>query len=337
MRILGIETSCDETSAAIVDDGSTVLSNVVASQIPVHQRFGGVVPEIASRQHVLAISEVTDEALREAGTSVSHIDAVAVTSGPGLSGALLVGINFAKGVAMASDLELIQVNHIEGHLLSVWLAVSPEYGASPELPMVSLVASGGHTQLVLVEKPARYQILGATKDDAAGEAFDKVGRLLGLPYPGGPSIERAAAECDGGQSVPRLPRAWLPESYDFSFSGLKTAVVRAVRDIEQSGSLSVGAANCLAREFQESVADVLTRKLAQAVEESEAASAAIVGGVANNSFVREMARQRLSVPLYVPPEGLSSDNAAMIAGAAYWHRTRASYALDAAPSLSLPS
>ncbi|HEV3312798.1 MAG TPA: tRNA (adenosine(37)-N6)-threonylcarbamoyltransferase complex transferase subunit TsaD, partial [Chloroflexota bacterium] len=278
MRILGIETSCDETAAAVVDDGRLVRSNVVASQIPIHERFGGVVPEIASRQHVLVIDSVVELALAHACYDLSAIDAVAVTYGPGLSGPLLVGTTFAKGLALGYGLPLLAVNHIEGHVLSVWLSMDTNPAPVPELPMVALVASGGHTELVLVTAPGTNRILGQTVDDAAGEAFDKVGRLLGLPYPGGPSVEAVAETIGDRDGVPDLPRAWLPGTLNFSFSGLKTAMVRAVhaREHEDSGPLKSPVVARMASSFQESVADVLTRKLVDAVTGSGAVSASIV-------------------------------------------------------------
>ena len=332
MRILGIETSCDETAAAVVDDGRLVRSSIVASQIPVHERFGGVVPEIASRQHVLAIDRVVGQALDAADSTLTQIDAVAATFGPGLSGPLLVGTSFAKGLSMASGLPLLAVDHVEGHILSVWLTTEVPLGDPPELPMVTLVASGGHTELVLVSNPGEYELLGRTIDDAAGEAFDKVGRLLGLPYPGGPNLELSASM--GSADGVTLPRAWLPGTYDFSFSGLKTAVSREIRSSSpEDGPLIETRVATISAAFQESVADVLTRKLAGAVDEFGATSAAIVGGVANNSFIRTMARDRLLVPLFIPGPGLSSDNAAMIACAAYWNPRSVDLTFDVDPNM----
>lgn len=336
MKILGIESSCDETSAAVVDDGRLVQSNIVASQIPVHERFGGVVPEIASRQHVLAIDSVTHSALDNAGCTLDDIDAVAVTYGPGLSGPLMVGTTFAKGLSLSRDLPMLSVNHIEGHVLSVWLSHSKHIFREPRLPMISLVVSGGHTELHLVKRPGEYRRLGQTRDDAVGEAFDKVGRLLGLPYPGGPSIELAAAEADTSPRV-SLPRPWLPGTLDFSFSGLKTAVMREVKQRLQDGRLELESdeAKSLASEFQDAVTDILCRKLCDAVTETQASSAAIVGGVASNLFIRSHLAEALDVPLYVPGAGLSADNAAMIAGAAFWSPRRASMDLEIQPSVRM--
>lgn len=336
MLILGIETSCDETAAAVVADGRRVLSNVVASQISVHERFGGVVPEIASRQHILAIDQVVDRALKDAEVGMVDLDAIGVTVGPGLSGALLVGTSFAKGLSLGAGVELRAVDHIEGHVLSPWLGFD-EASVEPPLPMIALVVSGGHTELVLVTAPGAYVVLGRTVDDAAGEAYDKVGRLLGLPFPGGPNVEAAARQGNFNPTV-EMPRAWLRGSYDFSFSGLKAAMSREVsrrRALADGGRLPAGAVGEFAAAFQESVADVLSGKLALAVAETGASSAAIVGGVANNEYIREKARERLSVSLYAPAAGLSSDNAAMIAGAAYWNPRVVDLDFDIDPSLRL--
>jgi N6-L-threonylcarbamoyladenine synthase len=344
MRILGIETSCDETAAAVVDDGRRILSNIIASQIPLHQRFGGVVPEIASRQHVLAIGTVVAQALTAAETRWEEVDAIAVTRGPGLSGALLVGMNFAKGAALARTLPLITVDHIEAHLLSVWLSHNPEPPPEPPLPMVSLVVSGGHTELVLITAPGRYQLLGRTLDDAAGEAFDKVARLLGLTYPGGPAIEQAAANLPPDIEPAPLPRAWLPGTHNFSFSGLKTAVLHLIQRECGAGSDGRGGEMCtlsesqvaaIAAGFQNSVIDVLVSKLAHAVDTYHARSAAIVGGVSGNRALRRAAEEQISVPLYVPERGLSTDNAAMIAGAAFFRPLVVGYDADVDPSLAL--
>ncbi len=336
--MLGIETSCDETSAAIVNGSLRVRSNIVASQIQEHERFGGVVPEIASRQHILTITPVCSRALHDANTSWDMLEGVAVTRGPGLAGPLLVGINFAKGLSLARGIPLYAVDHVEAHILSVWL--DPDAGR-PQLPMVTLVVSGGHTELVLVDAPGRYRLLGRTVDDAVGEAFDKVGRLLGLPYPGGPSVEKVAGTA---RDATPLPRAWLPNTYDFSFSGLKTAVLRLVQGHaklvtdqgpDKAHSLPSETVASIAAGFQISVCDVLTKKLAGAVKDYGALSAAIVGGVANNQFLRSMALDRLNVPLLAPGFGLSTDNAAMIAGAALLNPHSVGLGLDAAPSLSL--
>ena len=227
-RILGIETSCDETAAAVVEDGRVIHSSVVASQIDLHAQFGGVFPEVASRQHIKTIYPVIDQALHEAHLTLNDLDAIAVTRGPGLPGSLVVGLNAAKGLALGSGLPLIGISHLEGHLYSAWVYKSDETPPTqPEFPLVALIVSGGHTELVLMKDHLQYQRLGATLDDAAGEAFDKVARLLGLEYPGGPSIQKASEE--GNPLAFNFPRAWLEDSWDFSFSGLKTAVMREVR------------------------------------------------------------------------------------------------------------
>ncbi len=324
MRILAIESSCDETAAAVVADGRRVLSNVVASQQELHAEYGGVVPEVASRAHLRALLPVVREALAAAECGWDDLDAVAVTAGPGLPGALVVGLNGARAIAYARRLPLIPVDHIEGHVYACWLRDQP-----PPLPAVALVVSGGHTELLLIEEDgagrATFERLGGTRDDAAGEAFDKVARLLGLGYPGGPPLSRLAASARGsatGGSAARgsgaghelrLPRAWLRGSDDFSFSGLKTAVLRLVE------SESPPPPEEIALAFEQSVADVLSRKAARAAEREGVASLLLAGGVAANTRIRELFAQRAPVPLFVPPPALCTDNAAMIGAAAYPH------------------
>lgn len=348
MLILGIETSCDETSAAVVEDGRLVLSNIVSSQIALHAPYGGVVPEIASRQHVPAITIVVRQALVAANVTRSAIDAVAVTRGPGLAGALLVGYNFAIGWALASGRPCIPVNHLDGHLHSVWLAESVPVPPEPELPMLALIVSGGHTELVLVRGHGDYEMVGHTLDDAAGEAFDKVARLIGLSYPGGPAIEKTARDAPEPFD---LPRAWLPGTYDFSFSGLKTAALHAAMSlatgkaahqkrgvalpkIDVAANLSPAQVANLAAGFQESVVDVLTAKTAAAAAELGAASVAVVGGVAANRALREAMERRVSMPLHISPLRYSTDNAAMIASAAYFTPQK-DPADDVSPNLRL--
>ena len=275
IRILGIESSCDETAAAVVEDGRKLLSNVVASQIELHARYGGVFPEVASRQHIRTIYAVVQEALQQAHLSLQEIDAIAVTRGPGLAGSLVVGMNTAKGLALGSNLPLIGVNHLEGHVYSAWLHPDGEESPPPEFPLIVLLVSGGHTELNLVEGHLHYQRLGATLDDAAGEAFDKVARLLGLPYPGGPSIQKAAA--GGNPNAFHMPRARLEGTWNFSFSGLKTAVLRTVREIEdQKRPLPVAD---LAASFQEAVVDVLVSKTIAAAEQFQAKSILVRRGL----------------------------------------------------------
>ena len=292
----------------MVRDGATVLSNVVASQVEIHKRFGGVVPEVASRQHVLSAVPVTEEALSRAGLGWGDLDAVAVTRGPGLVGALLVGVNLAKGAAWSRGLPLVGVNHIEAHIYANWLADPGQPPRDPAFPLLCLVVSGGHTELVLMHGHGRYERLGRTLDDAAGEAFDKAARILGLPYPGGPAVQAAAA--GAGREVV-LPRAELRDTYDFSFSGLKTALLRSVRETD---SPDVPA---LARGFQESVTDILARKAVAAVERYGVAEVVVAGGVAANERLRERLAEALGGRVRFPRLEYCTDNAAMIGGAAY--------------------
>lgn len=324
MRILAIETSCDETAAAVIEDGRHIRSNVVATQIELHRRFGGVFPEVASRQHVLAIQPVIRQALEQAGLGgVAGLDAVAVTYGPGLAGSLLVGVNAAKGLVFASGLPLLPVNHLEGHIYSNWLAVN---GAPPgdRFPALVLIVSGGHTELILMTGHCRYRRLGGTLDDAAGEAFDKVARLVGLGFPGGPAIQRAAQ--NGDPSRYPLPRPLMTHDenrFNFSFSGLKTAVLNLTRQLEQEGVSPTEAqvAADIAASFQAAVADVLVEKTADAAQAFGARQVCICGGVSANAHLRGLAGKRfaaLGLPFYIPPLFLCTDNAAMIGAAAYF-------------------
>jgi N6-L-threonylcarbamoyladenine synthase len=347
--ILGIETSCDETAAAVVADGRIVHSNVVASQVELHRRYGGVFPEMASRQHVLSILPVIKEALTEADVGWDDLAAVAVTHGPGLAGSLLVGVNAAKGLAWGRGLPLIGINHIEAHIYGNWLVDAPP----PEFPLMCLVVSGGHTELILMTGHGQYRRLGGTLDDAAGEAFDKVGRLLGLSYPGGPAIQEAARA--GTPTSFKLPRAWLPGSYDFSFSGLKTAVLRIVQKYQpqaNGGPVSkpraissqtppvirvVPVAN-LAASFQAAVVEVLVEKTCQAAEEFGAKMVLLAGGVAANEHLRAELSQRSPVPVRYPPLDFCTDNAAMGASTGFFRfqaGERAGWELDVVPSLRL--
>ena len=315
VRILGIETSCDETAAAVVENGRAILSNVVASQADLHAQFGGVFPEVASRQHILAIYPVIEQALCKAHLDLSDLDGIAVTRGPGLPGSLVVGINAAKGLAIGSGLPLVGVNHLEGHLYSAWLYKTngDEPPAAPQFPLLVLIVSGGHTELVLMRDHLTYERLGGTLDDAAGEAFDKVARLLGLPYPGGPAIQRVVEEQNGDPRRIQFPRAWLEGTWNFSFSGLKTAVLREVRRIEARGD-AVPVAD-FAAAFQEAVVEVLVVKTLRAAEQFEAREILVAGGVSANKALREAFQERSPVPVNVPPLWLCTDNAAMIAGA----------------------
>jgi N6-L-threonylcarbamoyladenine synthase len=317
-RILAIESSCDETAAAVVENGRRVLADVIASQASRHARYGGVFPEAASRMHIEAIYPVVEETLSQAHVGLEAIDAVAVTRGPGLAGSLVVGMAMAKGLALASGLPLIGVNHLEAHLYSIWLV---EDEPEPEFPLLALVVSGGHSELILMRDHLTYERLGGTLDDAAGEAFDKVARLLGLGYPGGPAIQ-AAAET-GNPKAFKFPRAWLEDSWDFSFSGLKTAVLREVRSQQPDLAAAIETPRPglpiadLAASFQASVVDVLVTKALSAAEEFEAKQVLVAGGVSANRALREAFRERSSLPVRVPPLALCTDNAAMIGAVAH--------------------
>lgn len=330
--ILAIESSCDETAAAIIRNGTDILSNVVASQIESHKRFGGVVPEIASRHHVEEITIVIEEALAQANVDYEEIDAIAVTEGPGLVGALLIGVNAAKAIAFAHDIPLVGVHHIAGHIYANQLVKKIQY------PALSLVVSGGHTELVLLNEPGSFQVIGETRDDAAGEAYDKVARTLNLPYPGGPHIDRLAHE--GTPSI-KLPRAWLEEgSYDFSFSGLKSAVINTLHNAEQRGE-KIEPVD-LAASFQESVIEVLVTKTMAAVKEYQVKQVLLAGGVAANKGLRaaltEAFAELSDIELVIPPIHLCTDNAAMIGAAGsvlYEKGRRSNMALNANPSLDI--
>lgn len=307
--IFGIETSCDETAAAIVKNGTEIVSNVVSSQIESHKRFGGVVPEIASRHHVEQIISVLNKTLEQAGLTFSDMDAIAVTKGPGLVGALLIGVNAAKAIAFAHNLPLIGVHHIAGHIYANRLVKEMTF------PLLSLVVSGGHTELVYMKEHGSFEVIGGTRDDAAGEAYDKVARTLHLPYPGGPHIDRLAAE---GQDTYGLPRVRLEEgSYDFSFSGLKSAVINTVHNAEQRGEVIIP--ENLAASFQASVVEVLTEKTVRAAKEYNVKQVLLSGGVAANKGLRASLETVFSelkeVQLVIPPLLLCTDNAAMIAAA----------------------
>ena len=326
-KILAIETSCDETAAAVIVDGRTIASNVVASQIELHRRFGGVFPEVASRQHVLSIQPVIQQALEEAGLSgVAGLDAVAVTHGPGLAGSLLVGVNAAKGLAFASGLPLLPINHLEGHIYSNWLipANAQVPPAEDRFPALVLIVSGGHTDLYLMLAHGHYRRIGGTLDDAAGEAFDKVARLLNLGFPGGPAIQRAATQGDPARfPLPHPLMTHGEHRFNFSFSGLKTAVLNLTRHLQQQGLDPTDAqvAADIAASFQKVVAEVLVRKTVDAAREFGAQQVCICGGVSANSALRQLAQascNKVGLPLYIPPLSLCTDNAAMIGAAAYY-------------------
>ncbi len=339
-RILAIESSCDETGVAVVVGGRRIEANQVASQVALHAATGGIVPEVAARQQLRWIVPTLEATLAEAKVDWEAIDAIAVTYGPGLIGSLLVGVNVAKALAATHALPLIGVNHIEGHIYANWLTDGDDGAplpAEPPFPLLCLVVSGGHTQLVLMESHGRYRLLGQTVDDAAGEAFDKVGRLLGLPYPGGPAISAAAHDAT---PATRFPRARTEGRYDFSFSGLKTAVLREVEGYRQREEpIPVDG---LAAAFEESVVDALVAKTTAAAEEEPVAAVALGGGVAANTVLRAELRRRLEplgLPLLVPRPAWCTDNGAMI-GAAGGFRflagDRAGPALEAIPNLALP-
>jgi N6-L-threonylcarbamoyladenine synthase len=348
--VLAIESSCDETGIALVEGGRRIHSNVVASQVALHAPTGGIVPEVAARAHLRWIVPVLDEALDGAGTGIADVDAIAVTYGPGLAGSLLVGINFAKTLAWVHDKPLVGVNHLEGHIYAAWLLDRDQAERDePPFPLVALVVSGGHTFLVEMRDHLTYRLLGQTVDDAAGEAFDKVGRLFGLGYPGGPAIMHAAESATERDRV--FPRAWLGDTYDFSFSGLKTAARRTVDGVlagagngkghEAAGVLPAQAAAELAWGFQESVVDVLATKTIRAAEETKARAIVVGGGVAANAVLRQRiadAAEERGIPVIVPRPALCTDNGAMIGAAAARRLAagdRARWDLDARPSLPL--
>ena len=325
--ILAIETSCDETAAAVIADGTTIKSNIVASQIDLHAQYGGVFPEVASRAHAEAISAVVGQALTEADMKCADLDAIAVTQGPGLIGSLLVGVNFAKGLALATGLPLLGINHLEGHIYSLWL--SPSF-KDVDFPILALIASGGHSELVLMIDHGVYRRLGATIDDAAGEAFDKVGRLLGLAFPGGPAIERAANS--GDPRAYAFPRARTQGPYDFSFSGLKTAVLRAAtvppsggkrnrreRRAEKHAPLRPNInISDLAAAFQDALTDALVATTCRAARDFEVKAIILTGGVSANGSLRRKFETAAELPVYFPPRFLCTDNAAMIGAAAHF-------------------
>ncbi len=334
MRILGIETSCDETAAAVVVDGRQILSSVVASQVEIHARYGGIVPEVASRQHILTIIPVIKQAMEQAGTGWDDLDGIAVTYGPGLAGSLLVGVNAAKALAMARGLPIIGINHLEGHIYANWLG-----SEMPHLPSICLIVSGGHSDIVLVKGHGEYVVLGRTRDDAAGEAFDKAARILGLGYPGGPAIERTAR---AGNPTLKMARAWLKGTNDFSFSGVKTELLRLVEDgrIVIFGEQRDGAvtASDAAASFQEAVIDVLVTKTMRVVKEYGVKQLLLAGGVASNSLLRQRLVSNSYIPVMVPDPVLCTDNAAMIAGCGYYRFQKGladSLELDVIPGLKL--
>lgn len=327
---LAIETSCDETACAVLENGRTILSNEIFTQIEIHQTFGGVVPEIASRNHLEKISVLVDDALNKAGVTFDDIDHIAVTYGPGLVGALLVGLSAAKGLAYALDKPLIPVNHIEGH-------VAANYIAHPQLkpPFVCLIVSGGHTHLVDVKDYTTFEIIGRTRDDAAGEAFDKIARTLGMGYPGGPLIDKLAKE--GNPHAIDFPQAMLDQEHlDFSFSGLKSAVLNYLNSCRMKQISIVPADVCAS--FQHAVVQVLKSKSEQALKKTGYDTLVLAGGVAANSALREVLTEIKDIKLYYPPIGLCTDNAAMIGCAGYYNALagkRADWSINAVPNLKI--
>jgi N6-L-threonylcarbamoyladenine synthase len=334
MKILGIETSCDETSAAVVEDGIIILSNEIASQVEIHARYGGIVPEVASRQHILSIIPIIEQAMARARVTWAGLDGVAVTMGPGLAGSLLVGVNVAKAMALARCLPITGINHLEGHIYANWLG-----NTTPAFPLVCLIVSGGHSDLVLMKGHGDYVVLGRTRDDAAGEAFDKAARILELGYPGGPAIEQAARK---GTTSLKLARAWLKGTRDFSFSGVKTELLRLVEKGKISLSVDSGdevfTVADAAASFQEAVVDVLVTKTVDAAIEHRVKQVLLAGGVASNKFLRHRLAGNSPIPVLVPEPVLCTDNAAMIAACGY-HQFKAgridSLDLDIVPGLRL--
>jgi N6-L-threonylcarbamoyladenine synthase len=314
-RILAIESSCDETACAVIENGRMLLASTVASQMEMHARYGGVFPEVASRQHVLSIIPVVEQTLLRSGLDLKDLNAIAVTRGPGLAGSLVVGMNMAKGLALGRGLPLVGVNHLEGHIYSAWIhdaggSIPPE----PQFPLMALLVSGGHTELNLMTDHLTYKRLGSTRDDAAGEAFDKVGRLLGLPFPGGPSIQKSAESGDPVRF--KFPRARLDNPYDFSFSGLKTAVLYEVKGlIKQGSTLPV---EDLAASFQSAAVDVLFSRTMQAARDFEAREILVAGGVSANRALREAFQSQSEFKVNIPAFALCTDNAAMIGAAGYY-------------------
>lgn len=345
--ILGIETSCDETSAAVIENGESILSNIIASQIDLHAQYGGVFPEVASRAHIEAITPVVQQAFDVAGVTLDDIEAITVTRGPGLAGSLLVGVNYAKGLALGRNLPLVGVNHLEGHVYSLWLT---ERDTPIQFPVICLIVSGGHSEIVLITGHGDYTLLGSTIDDAAGEAFDKVARLLGLSYPGGPSIERAAH--DGDPTAYDFPRALRGDGYNFSFSGLKTAVLRAVQTPHEGKRPPKGESlhsdqlrpdvsiADVAASFQAAVVDSLVEKTIRAADEHGVTEIWIAGGVSANQALRQTMTAASTRPVRCPPLKLCGDNAAMIASAGYFryiHGFRDDLDMDVRPMWPLLS
>ena len=346
MKILGIETSCDETAVGIVEDGRLLQANVISSQVELHAQYGGVVPEVASRQHVRDMVPTLDKCLSDAGIALEDVDVVAATFGPGLAGSLITGLNTAKALSFSMGAPLVGVNHLEGHIYASWLIQGMDSPAeSPGFPLACLIASGGHTDLILMEDHGIYKLVGRTRDDAAGEAFDKAARMLGLGVPGGPEIQRVSHGASGTE-LPALPRAWMKDTLDFSFSGVKTALLHLAqsRGVYPAGSGGLDQAQQahLVREmaavFQESVVDVMMVKLIEMANQYRAKGIVLGGGVAANARLREVVAQRSTLPVIIPPPVLCTDNGAMIAACAYFQVQRGEQfglELDIDPALPL--
>ena len=343
LTILGIETSCDETAAGVVEDGKILRSNIISSQAELHSRYGGVVPEVASRQHVRDLTPVLQQAVESCGIGLEDVDVVAVTYGPGLAGSLITGLNAAKALAFALDKPLIGVNHLEAHIYASWLT-QHNPSEDPGFPLACLVASGGHTDLLLMEGHGDYRLVGRTRDDAAGEAFDKAARILGLGFPGGPEIQRVSGGATGEYS---LPRAWMRDSHDFSFSGLKTALLHQAQergvyladvDGTPQDDETLTVIRELAAAFQESVVDVISAKLVDMASKYRVRGLVLGGGVIANARLREEILRRSPLPVIIPPPILCTDNGAMVAACAYYQFQRGEQwpmELDCDPGLPL--
>lgn len=329
INILGIETSCDETAIAVVSDGKRMLSNIIASQVDLHSQYGGVVPEVASRQHVRDLVPVLEQAVDSSGLKMKDLDVISVTYGPGLAGSLITGLNAAKAISFSLGIPLIGVNHLEGHIYASWLNTglntgldNPDPSQDPGFPLACLIASGGHTDLLLMEGHGDYRLLGRTRDDAAGEAFDKAARILGLGFPGGPEIQRVS---HGVTSTERLPRAWMGDTLDFSFSGIKTALLHMAQakgiyplDRNELGPEETAEiVRNLAGAFQESLVDVMSAKLMKMAKKYRAKGLILAGGVAANARLREEITRLSPLPVIIPAPVLCTDNGAMIAACAY--------------------
>ncbi len=339
IKILGIETSCDETAAGVVADGRTLLSNVISSQVDLHAKYGGVVPELASRQHVRDLIPVLEQAAADSGLGLEDMDAIAVTYGPGLAGSLITGVNAAKAISYSLGIPLIGVNHLEGHIYASWLAKA-DLEDDPGFPLACLVASGGHTDLLLMEGHGKYKLVGRTRDDAAGEAFDKAARILGLGFPGGPEIQRVSAGATGEED---LPRAWMKDTLDFSFSGIKTALLHVAQDrglypSPEDGVDTERLVRELAAAFQESVVDVVSAKLVEMAAKYKVKGLVLGGGVTANARLREEIIKRSPLPVIIPPPILCTDNGAMIAACGYFQYQRGDQTpmdIDVNPGLPL--